>query len=127
MRKLAILFATVAILAFCVAEGSQPSDEMISVGTHRLQIHREGKGIPAVVIDVGISDRMDKLRPLQDRIARVTQVITYNRAGYGQSEPGPLPRDGAREAEVGRPDFYLDVPGLVEENILSVVNGERAK
>ena len=99
MRKLAILFATGAILASCVREGSQPSDQMISIGSHRLQIRREGKGVPAVVIDAGIADQLDKLRPLQDRIARVTQVITYNRAGYGQSEPGPLPRDGAREAE----------------------------
>lgn len=99
VRKLAILFATGAILASCVREGSQSSDQMISVGSHRLQIHREGKGAPAVVIDAGIADQLEKLRPLQVRIARVTQVVTYNRAGYGQSEPGQLPRDGAREAE----------------------------
>jgi pimeloyl-ACP methyl ester carboxylesterase len=72
---------------------------MVSVGSHPLQIHREGKGTPAVVIDAGITDPLDKLRPLQTRRARVTQVITYNRAGYGQSEPGPLPRDAGREAQ----------------------------
>jgi len=59
----------------------------------------EGKGTPIVVIDAGIGDQMDKLRPLQDRIAQVAQAITYNRAGYGQSEPGPLPRHSGREAE----------------------------
>jgi pimeloyl-ACP methyl ester carboxylesterase len=97
--RLSILLAAGAILVCCVRGGPQPADQMISIGSHRLQIHREGQGTPAVVIDAGISDAFDKLRPLQDRIAGVTQVITYNRAGYGQSEPGPLPRDGDREAD----------------------------
>ena len=72
---------------------------MISVGSHRLQIHQEGKGTPTVVIEAGITDRLENWRALQERIAQVTQVITYNRAGYGQSEAGPLPRDCGREAE----------------------------
>ena len=96
MRKLSILFTTCLILASCVRAHS---DQMISIGSHRLQIHLEGKGAPTVVIDAGISDQLDKLRPLQERVARVTHVITFNRAGYGQSEPGPLPRHSGREAE----------------------------
>ena len=65
--------------------------QMISIGSHRLQIHLEGKGTPTVVIDAGLGDGIDKWRALQDRIAQVTRVITYNRAGYRQSEPGPSP------------------------------------
>jgi pimeloyl-ACP methyl ester carboxylesterase len=72
---------------------------MIDIGSHRLQFRRAGSGTPAVVIDAGLGDPLDNLRPLQERIARVTRVVTYNRAGYGQSEAGPLPRDGGREAE----------------------------
>jgi pimeloyl-ACP methyl ester carboxylesterase len=72
---------------------------MISIGSHRLQTHMEGKGTPTVVIDAGFADQMDRWRALQQRIARVTRVLTYNRAGYGESEPGPLPRDSGREAE----------------------------
>jgi pimeloyl-ACP methyl ester carboxylesterase len=99
MRTPAILFVACLILLSCAGESAQPSDSLISIGTHRLQIHREGKGTPAVVIDAGITDQLDKLRPLQDRLAQATSVITYNRAGYGKSEPGPLPRGGAREAD----------------------------
>lgn len=99
MRRLAIFFAACMILASCVCESSSSSGQMISIGSHRLQIHLEGKGAPVVVIDAGITDQLDKLRPLQERIARVTHVITYNRAGYGQSEPGPLPRHSGREAQ----------------------------
>ena len=42
---------------------------------------------------------MERLKTLQERLARVTRVITYNRAGYGRSDPGLLPRDSGREAE----------------------------
>lgn len=87
------------VFVSCGRESSAPSDQMIGIGTQRLQIHRQGKGTPVVVIDAGLSDQLDKLKPLQASISRVTQVITYNRAGYGRSEAGPLPRDAGREAE----------------------------
>jgi pimeloyl-ACP methyl ester carboxylesterase len=99
MRKAVILIATGIMLASCALAGPAPSESMISVGTHRLQLRRAGEGVPAIVLDAGIADALDRLAPLQDRLARVAQVITYNRAGYGASEPGPLPRDGSREAE----------------------------
>lgn len=91
--------AACLILVSCSGESTQPSDQMVNIGTHRLQIHREGKGTPAVVIEAGITDGIDKLRPLAARLAQSTTVITYNRAGYGQSEPGPFPRGCAREAD----------------------------
>ena len=74
-------------------------DGMANIGTHSLQYRSEGTGFPVVVIDAGLGDQLDKLKPLQARLARVTQVVTYNRAGYGRSQAGPLPRDGGREAE----------------------------
>lgn len=75
------------------------ADKTIGIGTHHLQIHIQGSGSPTVVIDSGLGDTMERLRPLQERLATVTRVVTYNRAGYGQSGPGPLPRDAGREAE----------------------------
>jgi pimeloyl-ACP methyl ester carboxylesterase len=59
----------------------------------------EGAGKPPIVIDAGLGDQLEKLRPLQERLARVTRVVTYDRAGYGPSEPGPMPRHSGREAE----------------------------
>jgi pimeloyl-ACP methyl ester carboxylesterase len=97
--KSVVFLATCLTVASCAGTKVRPSAEMISIGSHRLQIHREGSGMPTVVIDAGLADQLDKWRPLQDRIARVTQVITYNRAGYGRSEPGPMPRDAGREAK----------------------------
>ncbi|MCP3678650.1 MAG: hypothetical protein GY721_14025 [Deltaproteobacteria bacterium] len=41
----------------------------------------EGKGAPTVVIDAGLGEGIEKLRPLQERIAKITSVCTYNRRG----------------------------------------------
>jgi pimeloyl-ACP methyl ester carboxylesterase len=87
------------LFAESVLSDTSTASTLVSVGTHRLEISQRGIGAPAVVIDAGLFDQLDKLGPLQDRIARETQVITYNRAGYGRSEGGPLPRDARREAD----------------------------
>jgi pimeloyl-ACP methyl ester carboxylesterase len=110
MSKLIVFLAAIAVVASCTRENSLISDRMISVGSHHLQMRILGKGTPAVVIDAGIGDQLDKLRQLQERIGQYTQVITYNRAGYGQSETGPLPRHSGREAEELR--ALLDKAGV---------------
>ncbi len=99
MKNPLVPVAACLVLTSCAASGPPPAVEMVGIGTHRLQVHVEGDGTPAVVFDTGLGDRLDKLAPLQERIARVTKMVTYNRAGYGQSEPGPLPRDAGREAD----------------------------
>ena len=71
---------------------------MINLGSHSLHAVVVGKGLPAVVFDGGIGARCEEYRQLQSRIAATTTVITYDRAGYGSSEAGPLPRDSRREA-----------------------------
>ena len=115
VKKLAVLAMAGAILVSCMREGSKRSDPIVSIGSHSLQIRAEGKGAPTVVIDAGIMDQLDKLRLLQERLARDTRVVTYNRAGYGKSEAGPLPRNSRREAnelktlleEAGVPGPYV--------------------
>lgn len=52
-----------------------------------------------MVIDTGVADRMDSWLPLQRRLSGSVRVVAFNRAGYGKSEAGPLPRDAGREAD----------------------------
>ena len=99
MKKLALVFGASFTLGSPVSGDSPTSDQIINIGSHRLQARLKGNGAPTVVIDAGIGDDFEKLWPLQERISHVTRVVTYNRAGYGQSEPGPLPRHSGREAE----------------------------
>jgi pimeloyl-ACP methyl ester carboxylesterase len=97
--KRILLIAAGMSLAFWAGEKPFVSERMVSVGTHRLQMCLAGEGSPVVVIDAGITDGIEKLRPLQDRLAKAILVCTYDRAGYGRSETGPLPRHSGREAE----------------------------
>ena len=73
---------------------------LISVGDSRLHFLFKGSAAPAVVIEQGAGELSRFWWPVQDEIARFAQVFTYDRAGYGWSEPGPQRRtieDRARE------------------------------
>jgi pimeloyl-ACP methyl ester carboxylesterase len=98
MKTIQTLVAGLALVS-CAGGEASPTGQVFDVGTHHLQMRCEGQGSPSVVIDAGIADDMEKLRPLQERVAKGTRVCSYNRAGYGQSEAGPLPRHSGREAE----------------------------
>lgn len=77
--------------------------QMIDVGGYRLHINCVGTGSPTVVIDTGWGDWSGGWSRVQPEAAKTTQVCTYDRAGMGYSEAGPLPRTAehfARELHV---------------------------
>jgi len=86
-------------LAGCTASSDAPVDRQVSVGTHELHLHCQGKGSPTVVIETGSGETYESWLPLIGKLTQKTRVCAYDRAGYGQSEPGPLPRDASREAD----------------------------
>ncbi len=66
--------------------------QMVDVGGYRLHINCTGAGNPTVVIDAGLGDWSTNWSWVQPEVAKSTRVCTYDRAGYGWSEAGPLPR-----------------------------------
>lgn len=74
-------------------------EQMIDIGTHSLHIRCVGEGKPTIVIDTGLGDVAQNWYGIQNRLAKESRVCTYDRAGYGPSEPGPLPRHCGREAD----------------------------
>jgi pimeloyl-ACP methyl ester carboxylesterase len=66
--------------------------KLFDVGGHRLHLHCQGSGSPAVIIDAGLSGASYDWETVATGIAPFTQVCTYDRAGYGWSDPGPRPR-----------------------------------
>jgi pimeloyl-ACP methyl ester carboxylesterase len=48
-----------------------------------------------VVLDAGLGDSAVVWRKVHSRLAERTRVCAFDRAGYGFSDPGPLPRDAA--------------------------------
>jgi pimeloyl-ACP methyl ester carboxylesterase len=69
-----------------------PPGQMVDVGGYRLHINCTGAGSPTVVIDAGLADWSASWSAVQLNVAPTTRVCTYDRAGYGWSDAGPLPR-----------------------------------
>lgn len=76
-----------------------PPGQMVDVGGYRLHINCIGTGSPTVIIDAGWGDSSGAWSSwVQPPAARTTRVCTYDRAGMGYSDPGPLPRSAGRFA-----------------------------
>ena len=92
-------FAVAALSAVLRSWGAPAASvRLVDIGTHMLQMRLAGEGFPVIVLDAGITDGIERMMPLQDRLALAVRVVAYDRAGYGGSDPGPLPRDSGREA-----------------------------
>lgn len=66
--------------------------ELIDIGTHRLHINCKGYGQPVVIIDSGLGGFSLEWSKVQNNLKNSVRVCTYDRAGYGWSDPGPFPR-----------------------------------
>ena len=70
----------------------------ISAG-RRLNLRCEGSGSPTVIFESGaIADSMAWYK-VQAAVAKTVRACAYDRAGYGFSDEGPLPRDVAASAD----------------------------
>jgi pimeloyl-ACP methyl ester carboxylesterase len=87
------------LISGCGAQSGRPTDELVSIGTHSLQVYCIGAGSPTIVIDVGAGDSYSSWQSVQEQLAQDTRVCAFDRAGYGESEAGPMPRDSQRAAD----------------------------
>jgi pimeloyl-ACP methyl ester carboxylesterase len=73
-------------------EGNPPLGRFYEVGGRRLLLHRSGSGTPAVVfLPGGGSAGLDYLN-VQQKAAKLTTSVLYDRAGTGWSDRAGLPR-----------------------------------
>jgi formylglycine-generating enzyme required for sulfatase activity len=104
---LAVLISTVAVSGQQVASGgSCPADilyaqpgKLVSVNGFRLNVYCMGSGSPTVVFDSGWEDWAPAWSKVQPEVAKWTRACSYDRAGAGFSDPGPIPRTSVRIAE----------------------------
>ncbi len=72
--------------------GLPPGDRLVDVGSYRLHLVCVGTGRPTVILEAGAGDDHSTWDGVQPPVATVTRVCSYDRAGEGTSDPGPLPR-----------------------------------
>ena len=66
--------------------------EKVDVGGHSLNLLIGGQGSPAVIFEGGFGAGIASWTTVQKDVATFAQTVSYDRAGLGQSEPGPKPR-----------------------------------
>jgi pimeloyl-ACP methyl ester carboxylesterase len=62
---------------------------MVDVGGRRLHLNIAGQGGPVVVLEAGIAASSLSWALVAKRVAEFTTVVTYDRAGFGWSDPAP--------------------------------------
>lgn len=98
-RLVTTLLLSLLLVANCTPSNEPPRDEMVNIGTHSLHINCLGTGNPTIVIDTGAGETYESWEAVIAQLSSKTRVCAYERAGYGQSEPGPMPRDSQRAAD----------------------------
>lgn len=82
---------------------SDETSGLISIGTHKLFLKVAGPprtvGQPIVLVEAGFGDNSTSWSAVQHLVAKFARILTYDRAGYGRSDPGPDPRSAQVVAE----------------------------
>lgn len=93
-----------------------PPGRLVEVGTHRLHIQCVGEGTPSVIFDAALGASSLSWSLVLPEVAPITCACAYDRAGFGWSEAGPLPRTAGRLASELRE--LLDRAGVPPPYIL---------
>jgi pimeloyl-ACP methyl ester carboxylesterase len=104
---LAVVISAIMVSGQQVASGgSSPADilyaqpgQLVSVNGFRLNLYCMGSGSPTVVFDSGWEDWAPAWSTVQPEVAKWTRACSYDRAGTGFSDPGPMPRTSVHIAE----------------------------
>jgi pimeloyl-ACP methyl ester carboxylesterase len=75
-----------------------PIGKLADVGGHRLHIHSTGEGVPSVIFESGGASWSLDWTLVQREVAKFTSANSYDRAGFGWSDPGPRPRTSGQIA-----------------------------
>lgn len=99
LRSGGVLVRCVAFLLFLAggsvpgAEVPKPVGRLVDIGGgQRLHVIQEGQGAPTVVFEAGTGDCSFIWQMVQRRAATFTATVSYDRAGYGWSDPSARPR-----------------------------------
>jgi pimeloyl-ACP methyl ester carboxylesterase len=79
-----------------------PPGRLIDIGGFRLHIHCAGEGTPAIIFDAALGASSVSWSLVQPALAELSRVCSYDRAGFGWSDAGPMPRTAGRIADEWR-------------------------
>ncbi len=71
-----------------------PPGSFYTVNGTRMHLDCTGEGSPSVILEAGLGDDWLQWRKVQPALSKLTRVCSYDRAGYGWSDP----RSGTRDS-----------------------------
>jgi len=83
-----------------------PMGQLYDVGDYRLHLYCTGEGSPTVILEAGAGSPGLIWTYVQPEIAKTTRVCSYDRAGFGWSDPAPGP--------LGSDEVAADLHALLE-------------
>jgi hypothetical protein len=98
-----------------------PPGRLVNIGGHRLHIYCMGEGTPAVVMDSGFPASSLSWTFVQPAVARFTHACSYDRAGLGWSDAGPMPRSSRQIVE----ELHPEKTRLIEFGRFAAQNREK--
>ncbi|HET9270802.1 MAG TPA: alpha/beta hydrolase [Vicinamibacterales bacterium] len=92
-----------------------PPGRLVDVGGCRLHVQDAGAGQPVVVFDAALAGSSISWTFVQPAVSEFARTFAYDRAGFGWSDAGPMPRTAGRIADelhrllerAGEPPPYL--------------------
>lgn len=106
MKPLVRMYLAVLLLgAPCLSAAAAGDDvytqpgRLVAIDGTRLNLYCAGSGSPTVVFDSGWEDWAPVWAIVQPRVAQWTRACSYDRAGAGFSDAGPMPRTSVRIAD----------------------------
>ena len=73
-----------------------PPGRLVDVGGHWLHLLESGSGDATIVLEAGLMSTVLSWSNLQRELAKSYRVVSYDRAGLGWSDLGPMPRTAER-------------------------------
>lgn len=121
-----------AISARADAKAYPHPGSLYPAGALRLNLDCTGQGTPTVLLEAGLADSLESWRQVQPALAKFARVCSYDRAGYGTSDRGPMPRTSERIAtelhaaldSAGEKPPYLPVGASFGGFCVRVFNGK---
>jgi pimeloyl-ACP methyl ester carboxylesterase len=91
-----------------------PPGELYDVGGRRLHLYCTGEGSPTVILEAGASSPGMIWYLVQEEVAKFTRVCSYDRAGFGWSDPAPSTSLRASPGPLGSEQVASDLHELLE-------------
>ncbi|WP_026603683.1 alpha/beta fold hydrolase [Methylomonas sp. 11b] len=96
MSRLAVILLLATLASGCA---SLPNKATTQIDNRRVEYALSGNGDKTVVIENGLGGTMDLWAKVLPELSGNVTAFTYNRPGYGNSDPVSSPRDGQHIVE----------------------------